>query len=149
MLREAFYRVSMELTLEVRRAQFADYWKRELERAEAAGMSVPKIAKAAGVGSNTIYRWRDGNWSEGPKPGQIVSVCDVLDIDPAEPMSILWSGKRGRRPEPTRPSQLPRDVEAILRRLEDPETPEPEKYLIREMLRSLAVRPGKPDSQAG
>lgn len=129
----------MEVSLEVRRDRFASFWRAELERAEGLGMTVPKIAKAAGIGSNTIYRWRDGGWPGMPKPDQIVAVCDILDIDPQIPMGILWPGKRTRAQTP-QPRELPREVESLLRKLEDPEVPETEKYLIQETLRSLAAR---------
>lgn len=136
------YGEAMEPSLEVRRANFSRFIQRALSRAAEPPRrwSVPKIAKAAGIGNNTIYRWKEGTWKkDGPRPEQIVAFCDVLDIPPQLAFDILWPGKSDRA-QATEPWPLDSDMETVLRKLEDPNVPEQEKYLIRETLRSLAAR---------
>jgi transcriptional regulator with XRE-family HTH domain len=132
----------MPQPLEVRRANFAAWVARVLLHARTArGMTVTQIAKTASIGSQTIYRWRNGDWrGEGPKPDQLVAFCDALDIDPVEAFKILWPGKAAEmaRPEPltiTDPDML-----VLARKLNDTSVSAQEKYLIQETLAQLAAR---------
>ena len=124
---------------DVRKAAFAAFVERALRGAHQRGLSVPKIAELAGIGSNTIYRWRDGNWIKGPGAEQVVAFCDALDIPVSAAFSILWPGKAERAQEPEPPPMDP-DLQELLRRLEDPNTPAFEKEFISETLRTLAAR---------
>lgn len=136
-------------SIEVRRQRFAEWVQRVLAHAwEQRKLSVPKIAELAGIGSNTIYRWRDGNWKEGPKPEQVVACRDALDIPPAAAFSVLWPGKT-ESPATTEPMPVDPDLALLMRKLADPNVPEYEKYFIRETLRQLTSRPDRPHTQPG
>lgn len=143
------YGLDVAVSIEVRRERFAEWVQRVLAQAwQQRQLSVPKIAELAKIGSNTIYRWRDGNWKEGPKPEQVVAFCDALDIPPAAAFTILWPGKT-EAPAPTEPMVTDPDLALLMRKLMDPNVPEYEKYFIRESLRQLADRPDRPQTQPG
>lgn len=125
--------------VEARRAAFAAFVQRALRQAEARGLSVPKVAELAGIGSNTIYRWRDGAWVKGPLPDQVVAFCDALDIPPAVAFAVLWPGKNDPAPAVEPPPMDP-DVAELLRRLADPNVPANERYHLLETVRSLVAR---------
>lgn len=127
-------------TSDARRVNFAEFVKRALAHAKASrGWSIPRIAEESGVGDSTLYRWRDGDWQRSPLADQVAAFCDALDIPVSAAFSILWPGKTGRPadsvPLPTEPA-----LDVLARRLVDPNVPEDEKYLIRELVRGLAAR---------
>lgn len=127
----------------VRRAHFADWVRRVIGDAEARGLSVPKVAELAGISNSTIYRWANNTGAKMPSPDQLVAFCDALDLDPTVPFKILWPGKHHQQ-VPTPPAQLPPEVQAIARKLQDPNLPPNEAYHLLETLRQLAARPTAP-----
>lgn len=127
-------------SLDVRKRAFATWVKRVTDHAkQTRGWSVPRVAKESGIGPATLYRWLNAEWKEAPKPDQIEKMCDALDIAPAIPFALLWPGKTGA---PTTPQPLPPnpDFDLLQRRLNDPNTPEAEKYFIRETISTLLIR---------
>jgi hypothetical protein len=127
---------------DARRAQFALFVKRAVEHARTQrGWTVGQILEQAGAGlsRSTLYRWIRGDWKADPLPAQVVAFCDALDIPTAAAFTILWPGK-SNRVQPTEPLQLNPDIETLARRINDPNISEQEKYMIREVLRSLAAR---------
>lgn len=135
-------------SLDVRRAQFARFVRRATSRAqESRGWSIPKIAEMSDgqVGVNTLYRWLAEDWTRAPLADQVAAFCNVLDIPPAIAFGILWPGKDDSVAEPE-PLPTSPAVDLILRKLNDPNVPEPEKYHIRQTLESLAARPRSPRS---
>jgi transcriptional regulator with XRE-family HTH domain len=132
--------------LEVRRANFAAWVRRVLLHArQARGLSVVEIAKAAGIGSQTIYRWRGQDWErEGPKPDQLVAFCNALGVSTREPFAILWAGDIDGTP-PVEPLAISDpDLLTLARKLNDPNVPETEKFFIQETIAQLAARATKP-----
>lgn len=130
--------------IDVRRQRFAEWVKRAVAHAKMAqGLSVPDIATRAGIGNQTIYRWINGDLKELPAPDRVVAFCDAIDVPPDEPFRILWPGKNDASPA-TEPIPLDGELQLLMRRLHDPATAEFEKEFIRETLRQLAARPGRP-----
>lgn len=130
--------------VDVRRDAFAAWVKRVLAQAKTSrGLSVPKIADMAGIGNNTIYRWRDGGGKELPNPEQVLAFCDALDIPPVAAFSILWPGKNEALPAPG-PIALDGDFQSLMRILNDPNTSDFDREFIRETIRQLVDRPMRP-----
>jgi transcriptional regulator with XRE-family HTH domain len=126
--------------LDVRRHQFAVFIRRGCDHAKLTrGWSVPEIARRAGIGVATIYRWLNEQWTENPDPNLIEKFCDALDLSPTEAFMILWPGKNSQTQQPV---VMPKDqdFDVLLRKLNDPKVSEREKFLIRETIRSLALR---------
>lgn len=98
---------------------------------------MPKIAEVAGIGNPTIYRWRDGNWRQGPRAEQVVAFCNALGLSPSVPFGILWPGQDEQVPADEAPPLDP-DLKIIMRRLADPNVGDAEKATIRATLRYLA-----------
>lgn len=134
---------------DARRANFAGFVRRALTHAkETRGWGVERIAEASGVGASTIYRWRDGDWRRSPFGDQVAAFCEALDIPYAVAFSILWPDKRDRAQDAT-PFSTDPDLVTLARRLADPNVPEQEKFLIREVIRGLAARSGRPSREVG
>lgn len=130
--------------IEVRKQRFADWVKRALAHAKMAqGLSVPAIAEIAGIGNQTIYRWAKAGGTELPDPDRVVAFCDAIDVAPDEPFRILWPGKNEAAPAPE-PIPLDGELQLLMRRLHDPSVSEFEKEFIRETVRQLAARAGRP-----
>lgn len=127
--------------VEVRKAHFAEWVKRAVAHAKTTQkLSVPKIAKIAGIGNQTIYRWINAEGKELPAPETVVAFCDAIDLPPDEPFRILWPGKNEPAPEPA-PMPVDPDLQTLMRKLRDPNVSEFEREFIRETLRQLADRP--------
>lgn len=131
----------------VRLQHWSDFVRRALAHAHITqGWSVPRIAKEAGIGSNTIYRWRDARGIKAPSPEQVVAFCDALGLPAAQAHRILWPGQHDT-PAPAAPEPaLPEDLVAIARKLHDPALPGPERYYLQETLHQLAARPSRPEA---
>jgi hypothetical protein len=128
-------------TVEQRRAAFAAFVDRSLRNAQQGrGWSLPQVALQAGIGSNTIRRWREGSWKQGPLPDQVVAFCDVLDIPTQAAFSILWPGKSERPREPE-PAAVDPDIAEVARLMNDPNVSDFDRQFIRETLKQLAARP--------
>lgn len=107
-----------------------------------------EVSRRTGVSRQTINRWVRGDWSTDPEPERVVAFCEALGIQAVVAFRILgWDRSPATRSNALQPLMDP-DIEALLRRLLDPETPAAEKYHIRETVRYLAYRPragSKPD----
>ena len=141
------YRLRMAVDPQVRKAKFGHFIEKALEDARGRGLTARKIQEITGVSTTTFYRWRNGEWTTAPRAGEVKAFCEGLGIDVNRAYRILgWTDEiQGREPEPE--IELDRDWREVLRRLNDPNTPDVEKYLIQETIRSLANRP-KPSTGA-
>ncbi|WP_197087740.1 site-specific integrase [Micromonospora sp. HK10] len=93
------------VSLEARRAAFGQFVRRALQDAKDRRITIKEIERRTGVGSTTLYRWRDGDWTADPRPSQVDAFCAGLDI----PTAAAYRGARlGRRRE--------RALEVALRR---------------------------------
>ncbi len=136
------YLLAMAPSLEVRRDRFAEWVRRVTEQMKLSrGWSITRIAEEAGIGDQTIYRWRGGDWKESPKPGQIVAFADACDISPQEAFAILWPGKNDVAPAPEPLGLADPDLLLIAQRLADPNVDEREKWYIQQQLQSMLARP--------
>lgn len=134
---------------DVRRAAFARFVQRVIRHVRTAkGWTIPDLAREAGIGDSTIYRWRDGDWKEDPKGGQVKAFCDAADVPTSAALSILWPS-RDEKPAEPEPIALDPELETLARRLRDPNVPDAEKYLIRETIRGLAARSTKDGRATG
>ena len=137
----------MPQPLDVRRKAFAAFVRRSLRIAkEDRGWSAPRVAEIAGIGSATVYRWRDGDWSRDPSPSAVVAFCDALDIDPKHAFAVLWPSKNDAATAPA-PAPLDRDIELLARRLRDPNVSTAEKLTIRATIRHLVGRANAPAAE--
>jgi transcriptional regulator with XRE-family HTH domain len=125
-----------------RKLAFAAFVRKALEDARTVrAWTGSEVARRTGVSRQTIHRWVRGDWSSDPEPERVVAFCEGLGINPTTAFGILgWDRSASTRPPATPPPMDP-DIEALLRRLLDPNTPEAEKYHIRETVRYLAYRP--------
>lgn len=129
-------------TLEQRRRAFGRFVRVAMADARARGLTVAEIEKRTGVTNTTMYRWRDGDWTKDPRPGQVRAFCAGLEI-PWEPaFRVLgWTTDQEQvsEPEPI----LPPEIREILRVLNDPNVSETEKAAIRQMLQLIARPQGR------
>lgn len=139
------YRQGVEISPDIRRIRFTDFVRKMVSRArEIRGWDPRDIAEHSNgaVSMNTIYRWIKGDWVEPPEGNKLAGFCKALDIPPSVAFSILWpDGDRATAPEPIPVSPA---MELIARKLEDPNVPDVEKYLISQTLETLAARPKQP-----
>ncbi|MEU6020370.1 helix-turn-helix domain-containing protein [Micromonospora sp. NPDC048871] len=136
----------MTETANARKIAFATFVRRALEEARATrAWSGTEVSRRTGVSRQTINRWVRGDWASDPEAERVVAFCDGLGLDPAAAFAALgWDRTTSRhRADPTPPPMDP-DVEALLRRLVDPEVSDAEKFHIRETIRYLAYRPTLP-----
>lgn len=138
-----------------RKLAFAAFVRKALEDARAVrAWTGSEVARRTGVSRQTIHRWVRGDWSNDPEPERVVAFCEGLGLDPTTAFGILgWDRSASARAAAPAPPPMDPDIEALLRRLLDPNTPEAEKYHIRETVRYLAYRPSvgsarKPRKQA-
>jgi transcriptional regulator with XRE-family HTH domain len=138
---DGIYRFLMPANPEARLAAFSAFVRRALDEARVSrGLSVEGVARLAGIGVNTVYLWRNGTFKQYPLGESVEAFCDALNIPTSAAFNILWPGKSGKAasPEPIPPDP---DFELLLRKLRDPAVSERERYLIRETIRGLALRP--------
>ncbi|WP_189040129.1 XRE family transcriptional regulator [Micromonospora sonchi] len=135
----------MTETANARKIAFATFVRRALAEARATrAWSGTEVARRTGVSRQTINRWVRGDWASDPAAERVASFCEGLGLDPAAAFAALgWDRKTSPRDAPTPPPMDP-DVEALLRRLVDPEVSDAEKFHIRETIRYLAYRPTLP-----
>lgn len=134
-----------------RKIAFAAFVRKALEDARATrAWTGSEVARRTGVSRQTINRWVRGEWASDPEAERVVAFCEGLGINPTVAFGVLgWADAAPTRPAPAAPPMDP-DVEALLRRLVDPNVSEAEKFHIRETVRYLAYRPTVPsDSRKG
>jgi transcriptional regulator with XRE-family HTH domain len=133
---------------DVRKQAFAAFVRRAAHAAQLnRGWSLPRIAKEAGIGTNTLYRWTKGDWTNSPEAQLVEKFCNTLDIPVDAAFQILWPGGDDR-PVDVAPLPTDPDFEILLRRLNDPKVPDEEKFLIRETIRGLVARAVPPARKA-
>ncbi|MET7395568.1 helix-turn-helix transcriptional regulator [Dactylosporangium sp. NPDC005572] len=144
---------------DARRDAWARFVKRVTDNARTTrGWTVPMIAEetkrraargnGVSVSPATIYRWINGEWETSPSADAVEAFCDTNDIPVVAAFAILWPGKTGRAKVPE-PMPIDPDFETLLRRLQDPNVSEAEKYHIRETIRTLAARPASRERPTG
>lgn len=140
------YRHGVTETANARKIAFATFVRRALDEARATrAWSGTEVSRRTGVSRQTINRWVRGDWASDPEAERVVAFCEGLGLNPAAAFAALgWdrtaSGPRAGQPAPP----MDPDVEALLRRLVDPNVSDAEKFHIRETIRYLAYRPTLP-----
>lgn len=139
------YRHEVTETANARKIAFATFVRRALDEARATrAWSGTEVSRRTGVSRQTINRWVRGDWASDPEAERVVAFCEGLGLDPATAFAALgWDRTARPRSAPTPPPMDP-DVEALLRRLVDPNVSDAEKFHIRETIRYLAYRPTLP-----
>jgi transcriptional regulator with XRE-family HTH domain len=125
-----------------RKIAFAAFVRKALADARVTrAWTGSEVSRRTGVSRQTINRWVRGEWSSDPEAERVVAFCEGLGINPTVAFGVLgWDRATSARPTPTAPPMDP-DVEALLRRLVDPNVSDVEKFHIRETIRYLAYRP--------
>ncbi|GAB2926766.1 hypothetical protein GCM10027280_12640 [Micromonospora polyrhachis] len=139
-----------------RKIAFAAFIRKALADARATrAWTGSEVSRRTGVSRQTLNRWVRGEWASDPEAERVVAFCEGLGISPTIAFGVLgWDRGTPARPTPNAPPMDP-DVEALLRRLVDPNVSDAEKFHIRETIRYLAYRPimppnaGKRGKQAG
>jgi len=128
-----------------RKLAFAAFVRKALEDARVTrAWTGSEVARRTGVSRQTINRWVRGDWSSDPEAERVAAFCSGLGLDPTVAFGVLgWDRTTPSRPVPAAPPMDP-DVEALLRRLVDPNVSEVDKFHIRETIRYLAYRPLMP-----
>lgn len=139
------YRHGVTETANARKIAFATFVRRALEDARAMrAWSGTEVSRRTGVSRQTINRWVRGDWASDPEAERVVAFCEGLGLNPAAAFAALgWDRAAAPRATPIPPPMDP-DVEALLRRLVDPNVSDAEKFHIRETIRYLAYRPTLP-----
>ena len=121
---------------------FAAFVKRATDHAKLSrGWSIEQIAERAGISANTVYLWKTGKGTSFPQGANVEAFCDALGIKPEVAFALLWPGSHAPATEPVPLNSEP-DLMVLARRLADPNVPEREKFLIREVVQGLAARSG-------
>ncbi|MFB9235216.1 XRE family transcriptional regulator [Plantactinospora siamensis] len=125
-----------------RKVAFAAFVRRALDEARSTrAWTGTEVARRTGVSRQTINRWVRGEWVSDPEPERVIAFCEGLGLQPTAAFAVLgWDRTALPRQDRAAPAMDP-DVEALLRRLVDPEVPDTEKFHIRETIRYLAYRP--------
>lgn len=136
------YRHDVTDSAPARKITFATFIRKALADARTTrAWTGSEVSRRTGVSRQTINRWVRGEWTSDPEAERVVAFCDGLGIDPTTAFRVLgWDRAASSRPAPSAPPMDP-DVEALLRRLVDPNISEAEKFHIRETVRYLAYRP--------
>lgn len=131
-------------TANARKIAFATFVRRALEDARAMrAWSGTEVSRRTGVSRQTINRWIRGDWASDPEAERVVAFCEGLGLNPAAAFAALgWD--RAATSRAAAPPPMDPDVEALLRRLVDPNVSDVEKFHIRETIRYLAYRPTLP-----
>jgi transcriptional regulator with XRE-family HTH domain len=136
------YRAPVPETAPGRKIAFAAFVRKALEDARSTrAWTGSEVSRRTGVSRQTVNRWVRGEWSSDPEAERVVAFCTGLGINPTVAFGVLgWDRATPARPAPAAPPMDP-DVEALLRRLVDPNVSEVDKFHIRETIRYLAYRP--------
>lgn len=143
------YRHKVPDSSHARKIAFAAFVRKALDDARTTrAWTGTEVARRTGVSRQTINRWVRGEWSSDPEAERVVAFCEGLGLNPTVAFGALgWDRTTSTRPAPAAPPMDP-DVEALLRRLVDPNISEAEKFHIRETIRYLAYRPAlQPDNR--
>src|SRR5215813_4198994 len=113
---------------------FARFVRRAVDEAKnRRGWTVTRLATETGVGRSTLFRWLAGDGQEFPALANVRSFCAALDIPVTAAFAAL-----GMREDPGIEADAQADMQKILQRLADPDVPDADKRVIRDMLRYLA-----------
>ena len=132
----------MPVTSQGRKIAFAAFVRKALDDARTTrAWSGSEVSRRTGVSRQTINRWVRGEWASDPEAERVVAFCTGLGLNASVAFGVLgWDKATPARPAPAAPPMDP-DVEALLRRLVDPNVSEADKFHIRETIRYLAYRP--------
>ncbi|WP_018586579.1 XRE family transcriptional regulator [Salinispora arenicola] len=132
-------------TANARKIAFATFVRRALDEARATrAWSGTEVSRRTGVSRQTINRWVRGDWASDPEAERVVAFCEGLGLAPATAFAALGWDRRSSPHRVGTPPPMDPDVEALLRRLVDPDVSDAEKFHIRETVRYLAYRPTLP-----
>ncbi|WP_089009356.1 XRE family transcriptional regulator [Micromonospora viridifaciens] len=132
----------MTETANARKIAFATFVRRALADARATrAWSGTEVSRRTGVSRQTINRWVRGDWASDPEVERVVAFCEGLGLNPAAAFAALGWDRAAARDTGNTPPPMDPDVEALLRRLVDPNVSDAEKFHIRETIRYLAYRP--------
>jgi transcriptional regulator with XRE-family HTH domain len=139
------YRHPMPPSTPSRKIAFAAFVRKALDDARATrAWTGTEVSRRTGISRQTLNRWVRGDWASDPEAERVVAFCEGLGINPSVAFGVLgWDRAIPARPAPSAPPMDP-DVEALLRRLVDPNVSSAEKFHIRETIRYLAYRPTLP-----
>ncbi|HTF10949.1 MAG TPA: helix-turn-helix transcriptional regulator [Asanoa sp.] len=131
-----------------RKIAFAAFVRKALDDARATrAWSGSEVSRRTGVSRQTVNRWIRADWASDPEAERVVAFCTGLGLNPSVAFGVLgWDTATAARPTPAAPPMDP-DVEALLRRLVDPNVSDAEKFHIRETIRYLAYRPLLPSDR--
>lgn len=126
----------MDPSPDVSRIRFARFVARTLASARDRGMTDRDIHAATGIPPSTFHRWQKGDFRTAPDLDKVRKFCEGLGVSVTGAMTALGMtpGRDNAEPEPP----MPPEIRVILRRLADPNVPESDKLVIREMLKLLA-----------
>jgi hypothetical protein len=135
------YSDTMPVAIEVRLERFRKWVASTLLNARERGMTDNDIRAATGLSVTTWHRWQSGKFGRlGPQPDAVYRFCDGLGLPRSEPAKILgWTGEH-EIVKVDIPPEIPPDIRELLRRLRDPNVPQPEKVFISETIKSLVGR---------
>ncbi|WP_053655398.1 XRE family transcriptional regulator [Micromonospora sp. NRRL B-16802] len=136
----------MTETANARKIAFATFVRRALDEARATrAWSGTEVSRRTGVSRQTVNRWVRGDWASDPEAERVVAFCEGLGLNPAAAFAALGWDRTATGPRASQPAPpMDPDVEALLRRLVDPDVSDAEKFHIRETIRYLAYRPTLP-----
>ncbi len=139
------YRHGVTESAHARKIAFAAFVRRALDDARAMrAWSGTEVSRRTGVSRQTINRWVRGDWASDPEAERVVAFCEGLGLNPTAAFAALGWERAATPRAATAPPPMDPDVEALLRRLVDPNVSDAEKFHIRETIRYLAYRPSLP-----